>query len=138
MRYLDLCKSKYNKIVHISKEALKYYLYLYFNERIDPNLKELLNLFIDYDKNKENGKEKNEINSLYEKPFKIKFDTALDFFLKENFGIEDDNSKLEKKLEEIESKKNLFLDKYDDYINDGWRKLLIIYDKFENKEKKII
>ena len=54
-----------------------------------------------------------------------------------NFGIEDDNSKIEKKLEEIESKKNLFLDKYDDYMKDGWRKLLIIYDKFDNKEKKI-
>ena len=53
MRYLDLCKSKYNKIVHISEEALKYYLYLCFNDKIEPKFKELLNLFIDYNKNKD-------------------------------------------------------------------------------------
>ena len=138
MRYLGFCKRKYDKIMHISEEELKYYLYLYFNDRIEPNLKKLLNLFIDCEKNKENGKEQNETNSLYEKPFKIKFDTALDFFLKDNFGIEDDNSKLEKKLEELETKKNLFLDKYNDYVIEGWKQLLIIYDKLDNKEKKII
>lgn len=114
----------------------------------------MLNLFIDYDKNKdkieksnpglnsqnkieeeekENSKEENETNFLYEKLFKIKLDTVLDFFLKDNFGIEDDNSKLEKKLEEIESKKNLFLDKYDNYVSEGWKQLLTIYDNFENK-----
>ena len=157
MRYLGYCKRKYNKIVHIPEESLKYYLYLSFNDRIEPKYKELLNLFIDYDKNKdkieksnpglnsqnkieeeekENSKEENETNSLYEKPFKIKLDTALDFFLKEDFGIEDDYSKLEKKLEEIESKKNLFLDKYDDYMSEGWKQLLTIYDKFDNKENK--
>lgn len=114
----------------------------------------MLNLFIDYDKNKdkieksnpglnsqnkieeeekENSKEENETNFLYEKLFKIKLDTVLDFFLKDNFGIEDDNTKLEKKLEEIESKKNLFLDKYDNYVSEGWKQLLTIYDNFENK-----
>ena len=155
--YLGFCKSKYNKIVHISKEALKYYLYLSFNDRIEPKFKELLNLFIVYGENKdnveksntdlntqnkleeeekENGKEENEKDSLYERPLKIKFDTALDFFLKDNFGIEDVSSKLEKKLEEIESKKNLILDKYDDYVSEGWKKLLIIYDIFDNKENK--
>ena len=137
--------------MHISEESLKYYLYLSFNDSIEPKFKELLNLFIYYGKNKdkveinqnkieeeekENVKEENETNSLYEKPFKIKLDTALDFFLKDDFGIEDDNSKLEKKLEEIKSKKNLFLDKYDDYMSEGWKQLLTIYDKFDNKENK--
>lgn len=154
MRYLFFCKRKYNKIVHISEESLKYFLYLSFNDRIEPKFKELLNLFINYDKNKdkieksnpglnsqnkieeeekENSKEENETNFLYEKPFKIKLDTVLELFLKDNFCIEDDNTKLEKKLEEIESKKNLFLDKYDNYVSEGWKQLLTIYDNFENK-----
>ena len=97
MRYLFFCKRKYNKIVHISEESLKYFLYLSFNDRIEPKFKELLNLFINYDKNKdkieksnpglnsqnkieeeekENSKEENETNFLYEKPFKIKLDTV--------------------------------------------------------------
>jgi len=34
MKYLEFCKGKYNGIVHVSKEALKYYLYQPFNENI--------------------------------------------------------------------------------------------------------
>ena len=32
-------------------------------------------------------------------------------------------------------KKNLFLEKYNDYAREGWRQLFIIYDKFDNMEK---
>lgn len=156
MRYLGFCKGKYNKIVHISEEELKYYLYLPFNNKLEPKFKELLNIFIVYDKNKSeknnsdssdqnkiedenedyNGNEEKEMNSIYKKPLKIKFNTALDFFLKDNIGIDEDNSKLEKKFEEIESKKNLFLDKYSDCVKDGWKQLFNLYDKFDNNEKR--
>lgn len=153
MRYLWFCKGKYNRIVHISKEALKYYLNLSINSKLDPKFKELFNIFIDYGKDKteknkfdksyqnkikdeeDNGKDEKEINSINEKPLKIEFDTALDFFLKHNIGIEQDGSKFEKKLEEIESKKNFFLDKYSDCVNDGWKHLLDLYDKFDNINK---
>ena len=153
MRYLGFCKGKYNKIVNISEETLKYYLYLPFN---DSKSNEILNLFIVYGKNKdnldknntdlksenkieekkENGNDENETNSIYEKPLKINFDIALDFLLKDNFGINNVTSSLEKKLEEIESKKNLFVEKYNDYVREGWRQLFIIYEKFDNMEKK--
>ena len=156
MRYLGFCKGKYNKIVNISEETLKYYLYLPFNDRVDSKSNEMLNLFIIYGKNKdnldknntdlksenkieekkENGNDENETNSIYEKPLKLNFDIALDFLLKDNFGIHNVTSSLEKKLEEIESKKNLFVEKYNDYVREGWRQLFIIYEKFDNMEKK--
>ena len=47
----EFYKGKYNRIVHISKEALNYYLYQPFNENIVPKFKKLLNYFLQYDKN---------------------------------------------------------------------------------------
>ena len=154
MRYLGFCKGKYNRIVHVSKEALKYYLYLPFNENIEPNFKKMLNFFMQYDRNniKENNsdlngqnkigdedeEEKNEkeINETFEKPLNITFNTAFDFFLKDKFFLEEDIIKLDKKLEEIESKKISFLNKYSDYVDEGWKKLSKVYDKFDNNQKK--
>ena len=43
--YLSFCKGKYNQVVHISEEAVKYFLYLCFSDRTEPKFKELLNLF---------------------------------------------------------------------------------------------
>ena len=51
MKYLEFYKGKYNRIVHISKEALNYYLYQPFNENTVPKFKKLLNYFLQYDKN---------------------------------------------------------------------------------------
>ena len=44
----------------------------------------------------EDGKEESEINYQYSKPLIINADIALEFFLRDNFGIEDDDSKLKK------------------------------------------
>ena len=66
MKYLGFCKRKYNKVIHVSKEALKYYLYLSFNNRMEPKTKELLNLFIKCDEIKGNNtsiKNTNELKS---------------------------------------------------------------------------
>ena len=109
-----------------------HFQYLSFNDRIEPKFKEMINFFILNDKNnnidkiekrtpdlktlleEEEEKKKNELNekdenSQYTKPLKIKIDIALDFFLKDNIGIENENSKLKKKLDEIEIKKNDYL-----------------------------
>ena len=50
--YLSFCKGKYNQVVHISEEAVKYFLYLCFSDRSEPKFKELLNLFKKEEKNK--------------------------------------------------------------------------------------
>ena len=60
MKFLGFCKGKYNKIVHISKEALKYY-YLPINDKIQPEFKELLNFFIDYNQNSTEKNKKKKI-----------------------------------------------------------------------------
>ena len=124
--YLSFCKGKYNQVVHISEEAVKYFLYLSFYDRTEPKFKEFLNLFKKEEKNKdknfgkknitklnsknmieeEDGKDESEINYQYSRPLKINAEIALEFFLKDNFGIDDDDSKLKKKLEILESKKN--------------------------------
>ena len=161
MKYLGFCKRKYNKVIHVSKEALKYYLYLSFNNRMEPKTKELLNLFIKCDEIKGNntsikntnelkskniidneeekkednqdGKDKNEGNNNYSEPLKINIDTALDFFLLDNLLEEDDTSKLKKLLEKIEAKKESIIDKYHSNTSQGWQQIL---NEFENLDKK--
>ena len=146
MKFLGFCKGKYNKILHIFKEALKYY-YLPINDKIQPEFKELLNFFIDYNQNsteKNNSdlnmqmkkEEDKEINSIYGKPLKIKFSTAIDFLLNDNFGNEVTISEIEKSLKEIESKKIIYINKYIDSVQDGYKKLLFLFDEFDNKSKK--
>ena len=154
--YLSFCKGKYNQVVHISEEAVKYFLYLCFSDRTEPKFKELLNLFKKEEKNKgmnfgknnddklnshnmteeEDGKEESEINYQYSKPLIINADIALEFFLRDNFGIEDDDSKLKKKLEILESKKNSLIDKYFSNTSEGWKTLLNDYNKFDKKEQE--
>ena len=161
MKYLGFCKRKYNKVIHVSKEALKYYLYLSFNNRMEPKTKELLNLFIKCDEIKGNntsikntnelkskniidneeekkednqdGKDKNEGNNNYSEPLKINIDTALDFFLLDNLLAEDDTSKLKKFLVKIEAKKESIIDKYHSNTSQGWQQIL---NEFENLDKK--
>ena len=112
-----------------------HFQYLSFNDRTEPKFKEMINFFILNDINnnidkieirtpelktlleeEEEEKKKNELNekdenSQYTKPLKIKIDISLDFFLKDKIGIENENSKLKIKLDEIEIKKDLLLDK---------------------------
>lgn len=163
MKYLSFCKRKYNKVKHASKEALKYYLYLFFNNRIDPKTKELLNLFIKCDEIKGNstsikrtnelnshniieneeekkednqdGNDKNEGNNNYSEPLKINIDTALEFFLLDNLSSEDDNSKLKKILEKIETNKVSLLDKYHSYTNQRWEQILNEFEKFDKEQE---
>ena len=98
-----------------------HFQYLSFNDRIEPKFKEMINFFILNDINNNIDKiekrkpvlkiqkdEKDE-NSQYTKPLKIKIDISLDFFLKDKIGIENENSKLKKKLDEIEIKNNDYL-----------------------------
>ncbi len=136
-----------------------HFQYLSFNDRIEPKFKEMINFFILNDINnnidkieirtpelktlleEEEEKKKNELNekdenSQYTKPLKIKIDIALDFFLKDNIGIENENSKLKKKLDEIEIKKDLLLDKYNDYVSKGWKQLFDVYDKLDNEKQE--
>ena len=135
--YLSFCKGKYNKVVHVSEEVVKYFLYLSFYDGKEPKLKELLDLFKKEEKNKninfeknsngelnsqntieeekeneEDEKDENEVNSQYERPLKINIDIALEYFIKNNLGIK-------KKLEELESKKNSLIDKYFFNTNEG-------------------
>ena len=138
-----------------------HFQYLSFNDRIEPKFKEMINFFILNDINnnidkieirtpelktlleeeEEEEKKKNELNekdenSQYTKPLKIKIDISLDFFLKDKIGIENENSKLKIKLDEIEIKKDLLLDKYNDYVSKGWKQLFDVYDKFDNEKQE--
>ena len=61
MRYLSFCKGIFNKIAHVSEEALKYFLYLSFNDRIDPRYKELLNTFMKNERNNDKNNSKKAI-----------------------------------------------------------------------------
>ena len=85
-------------------------------------------------KNELKEKDEKDENSQYTKPLKIKIDNSLDFFLKDKIGIENENSKLKIKLDEIEIKKDLLLDKYNDYVSKGWKQLFDVYDKFDNEK----
>jgi len=65
--YLSFCKGKYNQVVHISEEAVKYFLYLSFYDRTEPKFKEFLNLFKKEEKNKDKNFEKKNITKLNSK-----------------------------------------------------------------------
>ena len=81
-------------------------------------------------------KDEKDENSQYTKPLKIKIDNSLDFFLKDKIGIENENSKLKIKLDEIEIKKDLLFDKYNDYVSKGWKQLFDVYDKLDNEKQE--
>ena len=134
--YLSFCKGKYNQVVHVSDEAVKYFLYLFFYDRIEPKFKGLLNLFKKEKKNKGMNLGKNKINYQYSRPLKINADIVFNYFLKDNFGIEDDDSKLKKQLEIIESKKNSLIDQYFSNTSEGWKTLLNDYNKFDKKAEE--
>ena len=160
MRYLSFCKAKYNKIAHVSEEALKYFLYLSFNDRIDPRYKELLNTFMKNERNndknnskksniklnsqsimeeedKENEQEEEDKNNFkYAKPLRINIDIALEYFLKNNLDLKDASSKLQTKLEELESKKYSLIGQYYSNIYVGWKTLLNMYNKFDKDEQE--
>ena len=119
--YLNFCKGKYNKVVHVSEEAVKYYLYLAFFDKTESKFKELFSLIknekenksMDSKKNnnaelnsqnilgeeekenKQDGKDESEINSKYSRPLKINIDIALENFVKDNL-IENDDLQLKK------------------------------------------
>ena len=159
--YLNFCKGKYNQVVHVSEEALKYYLYLSFFDKTESKFKELFSLIknekenksMDSKKNnnaelnsqnilgeeekenKQDGKDESEINSKYSRPLKINIDIALENFVKDNL-IENDDLQLKKKLEVLESKKNSLIDKYFSNISEGWKTLLNDYDKFDKEEQE--
>ena len=86
--------------------------------------------------NKQDRKNKVEINSQNSRPLKINIDIILEYFIKNNLVFEDDHSKLKKKLEELESKKNSLIDKYFSSTSEGWKTLLNDYDKFDKKEQE--
>ena len=160
MRYLSYYKGIFNKIAHVSEEALKYFLYLSFNDRIEPRFKELLNTFMKNERNndknnskksniklnsqsimeeedKENEQEEEDKNNFkYAKPLRINIDIALEYFLKNNLGLEDASSKLQTKLEELESKKYSLIDQYYSNIYVGWKTLLNMYNKFDKDEQE--
>lgn len=39
-------------------------------------------------------------------------------------------------MDEIEIKKDLLLDKYNDYVSKGWKQLFDVYDKFDNEKQE--
>ena len=86
--------------------------------------------------NKQDRKNKVEVNSQNSRPLKINIDIVLEYFIKNNLVFEDDDSKLKKKLEELESKKNSLIDKYFSSTSEGWKTLLNDYDKFDKKEQE--
>ena len=73
--------------------------------------------------NKQDRKNKVEVNSQNSRPLKINIDIILEYFIKNNLVFEDDDSKLKKKLEELESKKNSLIDKYFSSTSEGWKTL---------------
>jgi len=42
----------------------------------------------------------------------------------------------EKIFDEIEIKKDLLFDKYNDYVSKGWKQLFDVYDKFDNDKQE--
>ena len=88
------------------------------------------------EENEQEINDESEINYQYSRPLKINADIAFEFFLKDNLGIEDDDSKLKKRLEIIESKKNSLIDKYFSNTSEGWKTLLNDYNKFDKKEQE--
>ena len=86
--------------------------------------------------NKQDRKNKVEVNSQNSRPLKINIDIVLEYFIKNNLVFEDDDSKFKKKLEELESKKNSLIDKYFSSTSEGWKTLLNDYDKFDKKEQE--
>ena len=45
--------------------------------------------------------------------------------------------KTQKKLDEIKIKKDLLLDKYNDYVSKGWNQLFDIYNSLNNEKQEI-
>ena len=164
MSFLGFCKTKYNNIVHISKEALKYY-YIPFKDKISPEFSDLFYIFQYYNKNEEddnnnklesNGKKKKgekeeEYKSIYGKTLEIEIGAAIDFILSDEFDTDKIASEFEKKLEEIDKKKKLYISKYNDSLMSGTKKIfnscnkLIVQnnlenelDQFQENEKRLI
>ena len=160
MKFFSFYKKECNDIVHISKEALKYYS-LPLNKDIDPKTKDLFNSLKKINNNninnnsseekKENSveKETNETDSSFKNPIKIDVDIAFEILLGDKFGNDTYVSDIEKKLEEIDLKRKEFLVKYTEARKSGYKKLLFSSEKdiggthadsaiFSEKEKSVI
>ena len=152
--FLGFCKGKYNQIVHISKEALKYY-YLPFKDKISPEFSDLFYIFQYYNKNEENDnnialesnekkkeeeKKDEEFESIYGKTFEIEIGVAVNFLLSDKFDTDTIASEFEKKLEEIDKKKQLYINKYTDSIKNGTKLILNSFNEVimrNNQENKL-
>jgi len=143
IKYLSFFKKKLNKIVHISKEAMKYYYFPFTNET-NQKIKDLFGILNDnkivHDSKISKDNEKVELEgdeeSDYKKVIEIDIDTAIKFLLSENFRNEVTVSELTKKLDEINSKKNLYIVKYSDSVIDGLEKIISFIDKSNNRTAK--
>lgn len=67
---------------------------------------------------------------------RINIDIALEYFLKNILDLEDAVSKLQTKLEELESKKYFLINKYYSNIYAGWKTLLNMYNKFDKDKQE--
>ena len=89
------------------------------------------------EEDKENEQEEEDKNNFkYAKPLRINIDIALEYFLKNNLDLKDASSKLQTKLEELESKKYSLIDQYYSNIYVGWKTLLNMYNKFDKDEQE--
>lgn len=137
--YLSYFKKDCSNTVHISQEALKYYL-LPFNDKMSEILKNLLSVLSDVSKIDENKdisisnkikkrEEKNENDSLYSNPKKININTALDVLLKDIYGCETDISEIKLKLKEIDLKNKERLTKCSNSLSKGFETIANNYEK---------
>ena len=127
------------------------------NIRIESKPKELLSIFIKYyeikiketskinvlnfnkileNKNAYNENDKNEVNNNYSKSLKINIDKTLEFLLIDNISEEDNNSKLNKLLGKISTKKESLIDKYYSNTSKGWKQILKEYEKINSKKQE--
>ena len=161
MKFFSFYKKECNDIVHISKEALRYYLFP-LNKDLDPRLKDLFNSLMNINVNNMNNnssqekkgnsveKEINEKDSSFKNPPKIDVDIAFEILLGDKFGNDAYVSEIEKKLEEIDLKRKEFLVKFTETRKSGYKKLLFSTEKnigqtliadsviFSEKEKSFI
>ena len=145
LRYLNFCKGQFNQVVHVSKKALNFYLNL--SEKNDKKFGDILNLYNYYEKEKGNNNEINKIHPVEgdaeeivtddlnnEKAFKIDKNFAFEFLLNNKFNSENISSEIEKKLDEINTRKKIYISKYADTVKNGCHKLLNHEKKNENKD----
>ena len=142
LNFFSFYKKELNDIVHISKEAMQYYL-LPFNKEINPKLEELFNALNNEIKNsyKENDNSTNKGNKQEEEEdsselpinIKIDIDIALDILLNDKFGKESYISYIEQKLEDVDKKRKEILSKYSEKRKNGYK---LLYDVSKNSSKE--